>query len=123
MKILFLLLCTSLPLLSYTPQWHCIAAGETESSEQAGTCAAARAGLVVVPDAENKGYFQVQLPARHGALQVSVLDAQNHPVQPPQLVAAATVSLTLDTRQWPAGHYQLQVRSASGLISTSLHIR
>ncbi|WP_426489732.1 hypothetical protein [Hymenobacter sp. 102] len=122
MKILFLLLCTGLPLLRYTQQWQHVAGSETASLAQTGTSAAARAGFVVMPDAKHKGYYLVRLPARREALQVSVLDAHGQPMQPAQVVAAATTTLTLDARQWPAGQYQLQFRSASASISTSLTI-
>lgn len=120
MKIWLLLLLTSLSGLLPALRWQPAASTATATRSQTGT--AAGAGLAVLPDAGHKGWFRVRLPAPHGALQVSVLDAQGHPVQPPQLVAAATSSLTLDAHQWPAGRYQLLIRSASGLISTSLHV-
>ncbi|MCA8832924.1 hypothetical protein [Hymenobacter pini] len=118
MKMLLLLLVVSLQLLLRPVQW--LTTGSWPEPGQATTDL--RAGLAVAPDATLKGCYQVRLPTRHGALQVSVLDAQNRPMQPAQLVAPATAYLTLDARQWPAGHYQIQLRSASGLISTSLHV-
>jgi hypothetical protein len=115
MKILLLLLFTGLPLLLLSP-WGPVVAGALAQNPDA----ALPTGLLVEPDARNRGFYQLRLPARHRALQVSVLDAQNHPVQPARLVAAATPHLLLDARQWPPGRYQVQIRSAAGLISTSL---
>jgi hypothetical protein len=122
MKTLLPLLCTSLPWLSYTSQRHPVSGCTTKLITQPDGSATTRAGIAVEPDAEHEGSYFIRLPAHHEALQVTVLDAHGYPMQPVQVVAAATATLTPDARQWPAGRYQLQFRSASGGTRTSLNI-
>lgn len=122
MKTLLLLLLTGLPMLLRSFAQPGVTGSAPASAEQADRSTPVRAGVSIRPDAGHAGFFQVLLPARHGVLQVSVLDAQNRPVQPAQLMAAAAPLLLLDARQWPAGEYQVQLRSASEVISTRFQV-